>query len=574
MKKKALKYTIIYILELLLIGLVYYITLPPLNPQSTGFWVFLAFVVFLGVLPFGIQGSEGPKNEEKSTSKNTSVLSILFSRLTENGENKKWKPKKILLFSLLPILFIIVGSIVSSTFFNATRYAGIITVTEANFSEDMPESDTVTHIALMDSETAAIVGNRTLGSLSHVVSQYEISEAYTQINYKYTPKKVANLEYAGFFKWLGNRAAGIPGYVMVDPVLNTAEYRELKTPMKYVESGYLGDDLMRKLRFEYPTKIFGTVRYEVDDEGNPIYIVPCMKANVGIFGAFDVNEVILFNPCTGESDIYAVSESPAWIDAVYDGDLATEKYNWKGMYAGGFWNSIIGNRDCKITTDDYGYIVIGDDVWYFTGVTSVNSDRSNIGFIITNARTGEYKFYPVIGAEEHSAMSAAEGEVQEKGYVSSFPVLINVEGKATYIMVLKDAGGLVKLYALVNVEKYSIVATGSTQEEAMAAYKDLLRAEGIIEENGDVNDGDDTQVPEEDLKATVTIAAKEVYTVGGESIFYFKVTIDEKTVFLEKSLSEDKSILFLSVGDTLDITYRATDTENILKLISYTESEE
>ncbi len=568
MKNKALKYTIIYILELILIGLVYYIALPPLNPQATEFWIFLAFVLFLGLLPFGVRTKSTEvldKGETKKKRSNTGspILNFIIDSFKDGNDQKKYKPKKLLLLALIPVAVILIGQIVSSTFFNATRYASIIEVTEASFSEDMPESDTVTNIALMDSQTAAIVGNRTLGSLSHVVSQYEISGNYTQINYKYTPKKVANLEYAGFFKWLGNRENGIPGYVMVDPVHNTAEYLELSSPMVYVESGFFGDDLMRKLRFDHPTKIFGTVRYEVDDDGTPIYIVPCMKARVGIFGAFDVEEVILFNPCTGESEIYAVSETPAWIDAVYDGDLATEKYNWKGMYSGGFWNSIIGNRDCKITTDDYGYIVIGDDVWYFTGVTSVNSDQSNIGFIISNARTGEYKFYPVIGAEEHSAMGAAEGEVQEKEYVASFPVLINVEGKATYIMVLKDAGGLVKLYALVNVEKYSLVATGSTQEEAMSAYKKLLHAEGIITDEGE-DEGDST------LSASVTVLEKTVYTVGGESVFYLTVTIEDKTVLLEKYFSEDKTLHFINVGDTLTVTYKPTDTENIYTLISYT----
>lgn len=569
MKNKALKYIIVYILELILLGLIYYISLPALNFQSSELWMLLAFVLLLALLPFGFKAKsteilEKGAKKKKSASTGSPILNFILDHLIEDREHKEIKPRKLLFVVLIPIAVLLVGQIVSSTFFNATRYAAIIDVTEANFSEDMPESDTVTNIALMDSETAAIVGNRTLGSLSHVVSQYEISGKYTQINYKYTPKKVSNLEYAGFFKWLGNRDAGIPGYVMVDPVHNTAEYLELSSPMVYVESGFFGDDLMRKLRFDYPTKIFGTVRFEIDDEGTPIYIVPCMKARVGLFGAFDVGEVILFNPCTGESEIYAVSETPTWIDAVYDGDLATEKYNWKGMYSGGFWNSIIGNRDCKITTDDYGYIVIGDDVWYFTGVTSVNSDQSNIGFIISNARTGEYKFYPVIGAEEHSAMGAAEGEVQEKSYVASFPVLINVEGKATYIMVLKDAGGLVKLYALVNVEKYSLVATGSNQEEAMSAYKALLREEGIITDEGGEEDTDGA------LTATVTVEDKTVYTVGGESVIYLTVTVDGEQILLEKYFRDDKSLHFVSVGDTLTVTYLATESSKVFTLVSYT----
>ena len=446
--KKILKWTGVYALLTLILFVIYYITLPAINIYSKGFWVFLTLALFLYLLP------------------HTKIVTV-FSDLKEGNRTSfrdKTKKPKLLLFALIPLLLMIVCSFFSSPMFFARKYASVITVKEADFATDMPEAENVTNIALMDSSTAAIVGNRTLGSLSDVISQFELSPNYTQINYRNTPQKVANLEYAGFFKWMGNRGTGIPGYVMVDPVNNTAEYKKLTTTIRYAESGYFGDDLMRRLRFDYPTKIFGTARFEVDDEGNPVYIVPCLKPRVFLFGAMDVSEVIIFDPTTGSSSLHSVDKTPEWIDVVYDGDLATQKYNWKGTLSGGFFNSIVGNKDCKQTTDDYGYIVLGDDVWYFTGVTSVNSDASNIGFIITNARTGEYKFYPVIGAEEHSAMGAAQGEVQEKGYVASFPALINVRGKATYIMVLKDSGGLVKLYAMVNVENYIPLALSVTSK--------------------------------------------------------------------------------------------------------------
>ena len=383
---------------------------------------------------------------------------------------------------IIPVVVLVVGSFISSTFFNAEQYSQIIEVKEAVFEDDMPEADVVSNIALMDSESAAILGNRKLGALSDVVSQYQVGNSYSQINYKRTPQKVANLEYVDFFRWFNNREKGIPGFVMVDPVNSSADYIEFEKPMKYVESAYFDEDLHRALRFSYPTKIFGSYAFELDDEGNPYYIVSCMSPKVGLFGAMDVSEVIIFNPCDGTSDIYSVDETPAWVDNVFTGALASQKYDWHGTLANGFWNSVIGKKDCKVTTDDFGYIMLEDDVWFFTGVTSVASDESNIGFIISNARTGEYKFYSVIGAEEYSAMSAAEGEVQEKGYDASFPSLINVSGEATYIMVLKDNAGLVKLYALVNVENHSIVATGTTQEAAKIAYLELLCEEGIIDE--------------------------------------------------------------------------------------------
>lgn len=510
-KSSPVKYLIAYPIMAIIAFVAYYVFLPPINLQSKAFWLFAAFVMLLAVLPVLIFSASDGESFSELIEK---INKFLNGKPTKRTYVTAKKPSRIPLICtvlvIAPIIALIVGSVISSTLFNARAYASVITVTESDFAKDMPETDKVTNIALMDTDTATIIGSRTLGSLSDVVSQYELSDSYNQINFQRTPQKVSHLEYAGFFKWLGNRSRGIPGYVMVDPVNNTATYKELEKPLRYVPSGYFGDDLMRKLRFDYPTKIFGQARYEVDDNGAPVFIVPCYKPQVLMFGAEDIYQVIVFDPCTGNSTLYSLSETPAWLDGVYDGYLACEKYDWKGLLSGGFWNSKFGNKDCKQTTDDFGYVVIEDDVWYYTGVTSVNSDKSNIGFILSNARTGEYKFYPVIGAEEHSAMTAAEGEVQEKGYVASFPALISVNGKATYIMVLKDAGGLVKLYALVNVEKYSIVATGETQQKAMEQYTALLIEDGIIEDTA-------PPVPDNTASAYVSVLDVDIATVGGES---------------------------------------------------------
>jgi hypothetical protein len=426
----------------------------------------------------------------------------------------------------------------------------------------MPEADVVSNISRMDTASASILGNRGLGALSNVVSQYNLSADYNQINYQGTPKKVANLEYVDIFRWFNNSANGVPGYVMVDPVHNDADYIKFKTPMIYVDSAYFGEDLMRKVRFSYPTKIFSSVNFEVDDNGDPYFIISCMKPRVGLFGAMDVNEVIIFNPCDGTSEIYPVSESPAWIDNVYDGDLACQKYDWYGTLSGGFWNSVIGNRDCKMTTDGYGYIVRGDDVWYYTGVTSVTADESNIGFIISNARTGEYKYYPVIGAEEYSAMGAAQGEVQQMRYTASFPSLINVEGEATYIMVLKDENGLVKLYALVNVENYSIVATGDSQTSAKRAYIQELSNRGVIKE-------EDIPAPETKT-ATLTVKAVRLATVAGETVVY--ITAEDGLVY-RGDLSKDESLILVAEGMTLTVDYSDTAIEKIRAIAKWSENQ-
>ncbi len=551
MKKMSLRGKVILsvISGIIFTLLFFYFAVPAINPAYPGFWVSLTLVILAFAYPFlFVKGDAKVGEREKKRQKyNSNAVSFKFDI------NASRFNKITVVIVLVPIIIMVLGLIISSTVFNAKGYAAVIEVTEADFATDMKETNEVTNIALMDGESAKYLGNKTLGSLSQMVSQYVVSDFYTQINYKYTPKKVANLEHADFFKWFANMDEGVPGYVMVDPVNNNAEYVELKKPLKYVDSAYFGDDLMRKLRFDYPTKIFDDfISFEVDDEGNPYYIITCLKPKVFPFGAMDVCEAVIFDPCTGESKLYAVEDIPAWVDAVYSGDLAEQKYNWYGTLSGGFINSIIGNKDCKQTTDDYGYIVIGDDVWYYTGVTSVTADESNIGFIISNARTGEYKYYSVIGAEEHGAMNAAEGEVQEKGYVASFPSLVNVSGQASYIMVLKDAAGYVKLYALVNVEHPSVVATGTNQAEAMKAYKALMVENGITEEE---------KAPEvETATASFTVTEIKTYTVDGNTVFYI---VGDDGYYYKGLLRDDESLIFVSVDDLLTVEYFEGDGDKI-----------
>lgn len=548
--KKSTRIIIASVITLIFAAVGFYVVLPAINVFNQELWMYIiAATVIWSSIYVALGLKDAKRAGIKESLKGAKIVAVVIA---------------------IPVVVLIVGNIISSTFFNAEKYSNIITVNEAVFEEDMPESGLVTNIALMDSASAEMYGKRAMGNLADVVSQYQIGATYVQINYKGAPQKIVNLEYVDFFKWANNRENGIPGMVMVDPVNSSAEYVELSTPMKYVESAYFGEDLHRKLRFSYPTKIFGNISFEIDDAGNPYYIVACMAPRVGIFGAYDVNEVIIFNPCDGTSELYALSEVPTWVDNVFTGTLASQKYDWHGTLANGFWNSIIGNKDCKVTTDDFGYIVIEDDVWFFTGVTSVSNDESNIGFIISNARTGEYKFYSVIGAEEYSAMNAAEGAVQEKGYVASFPSLINASGEATYIMVLKDKGGLVKLYALVNVENYSIVATGTTQAEAKEAYIKLLKDEGIID--NDVQIPDSTpEISIETKEKSVTVSQIRFLTLGGESYIYLK---DADGVFYKLAVADDESVLLIDEGSKLNIAYTDTEiNESIKNIVSWTFAE-
>ena len=360
------------------------------------------------------------------------------------------------------------------------------------------------------------------------------------------PYKVAPLEYASFFKWLTNQSSGIPGYVKVDTVRFDAEFVRLEGDfIKYSPSAYLAKDLLRTLRFKYPTAIFGSICFEVDDDGHPYWIASTMKPNAGLFGAMDVDTVITLDACTGETEEYKPAESPDWIDIVYYGNLICQKYDWYGMLRGGYINSAFSQTNCVVTTDDFGYKIIGNDVYIFTGVTSTSNDEANIGFILANSRTGDYRFFSVPGAEEYSAMSAAEGSVQQYGYQASFPSLINVGGEATYIMVLKDASGIVKMYSMVNVRNYNIVVTSNTQDEVFQKYKAALAQNGTKVESA-------TLTTEE-----ITVDEILYITQGGETTIYIK---SSSGVY---AMAFDEAILFVEEGDTITISYASKTVDGV-----------
>lgn len=544
--KKKLILSLLIGLPVTLLG--YYFFLPPLNPYSYAFWLYLTVVICVFSAPWLIDSvkniiSDVKKAKLPKEARKQFGVTFSFTRSSLIA----------LIAIAIPILVMLVGTVISGKLFRAKDYASVITVNDAAFNEDMPESNEITHIALMDTASAQTLGDKTLGALSDVISQYDVNDFYTQINFKGTPKKVSNLEYADFFKWMANSSKGIPGMVMVDPVNSTAEYIKLSKPMKYADSAFFSQDLKRKLRFEYPTKIFDSISFEVDDSGNPFYIVSCVKPRVGLFGAKDINEVIIFDPTDGNSKLYQLGDVPSWVDIVFTGELACEKFDWKGLLSGGYINSLIGNVGCKQTTDDFGYVALEDDVWYFTGVTSVTADKSNVGFMLSNARTGEYKFYPVIGSDEHSAMDAAEGQVQEKGYVASFPSLVNVAGQATYIMVLKDNTGIVKLYALVNVENHSIVVTGDTQAAVMSAYKKKLQQNNL-------------GIGDQNKTAEITVENIRIVPVSNVATVY--ITATDGSVY-KGYLEADESLILIRNGDKICIDYFEGDIDKIYVISSW-----
>lgn len=457
---------IVWKLLALLIGIAvafayYYVTLPAFNLHSTGTWLFLIVGWLVLVLVF-------------------SFRKFRFTKQGVDYQDKKGFSFTKLGLSVLVLMIAVlgIGTLLSSPIINAGKYQQLLTVEDREFAEDIKPVN-YSQIPLLDKDSAVLLGNRKMGSMVEYVSQFEVSSLYTQINYQGKPVRVTPLVYASTIKWLTNHDEGIPAYIMIDMTTQETECVKLENPIRYSQSEYFGRNIYRHLRFRYPTYIFDDISFEIDEEGTPYWICPVKQFNIGLFGGQTIGKVVLCNAVTGETQSMDVEEVPEWVDRVYSAELLIELYDYHGTLKHGYFNSVLSQKDCLQTTDGYNYIAMDDDVWVYTGVTSVAGDESNVGFVLMNQRTMETRYYACAGAEEYSAMSSAEGQVQNLGYQAAFPLLLNVSGEPTYFLALKDGAGLVKKYAMVNIQRYQIVAIGDTVAECEKAYVELLKTNHI-----------------------------------------------------------------------------------------------
>ena len=436
----------------------------------------------------------------------------------------------------------LVGSLIGWKLFRARDYAALLPVEDGDFATDVAEIS-FDQIPMLDSASANVLANRKLGELSELVSQFEVYSDSFQINYQNRPVRVTYLNYGDFFKWWNNQKAGIPAYMVIDMVTQEVTVQRLEQGIRYSPSEYFFRDIDRYLRFKYPTKMFTDVNFEVNEDGEPYWVATAVTKKVGLFGGEDAVGAVLVNAVTGESTYYDVADVPQWVDRVYTAELILEQYNYYGLYQGGFWNSLFGQSGCTEATRYYNYIAQDDDVWLYTGITSVTGDRGNIGFILVNQRTKDARYYPCAGAEESSAMDSAEGAVQQYEYQATSPLLLNIGGQPTYFMALKDASQLVKMYAMVNVQQYNVVATGTSVSSCIESYEQLLAENGITIEGGSVSGGSEVEGVVADIRSSV---------IGGNSVYY--VQLEGGDVYYSISASDSPEAAILNPGDRISLT--------------------
>lgn len=505
------------VLFLLILFVQFYVMLPAINIQNTGFWAFVG--------------------------ENLIILFLLTTILCKGSLAANIR-KVCTAVLMLGVVVYFVLSLLSSPILQSHRYAGILdSIEQKEISEYTP---TIDNVPLLDKDSASRLANRALGNLVDEVSQFELYDTY-QATVNGAPVRVQPLDYVGFVKWFLNRGTGIPAYITVDMKTQNTQIVRLKEGqgIKYSQNAYFNDNLYRHVRFKYPCDMLDSPKFELDEDGDPYWIYPILEHKIMLFNGTDVKGVITVNPITGECQRYEKGEIPDWIDNVYNPDLVMQQYDWYGSYQRGWINSMIGQKGVVRCTEGYNYIPKGNDLYMYTGVTSVVSDESNIGFIFTNLRTKETEFYEIAGAEEFSAMESAQGIVQHLNYSATFPILLMIEGQPTYTVALKDDAGLVKQYGMVNMSQYQIVASGASIKDCLENYRKLLESNG-------------TEVPQSattELSGTIT----DIRTAVINGTTYYYICLDNGTTYYILSAAENEQAVLLNEGDEADLNVVSED---------------
>ncbi|MDD2234447.1 MAG: CvpA family protein [Desulfitobacteriaceae bacterium] len=500
---------------------IFYLMLPALNPKNPDFYIFLC--VCLLVYCIVVVKAKG--------------IEIGLTNIRPALQIFKRYCTVPFFICLGLVLVLIIGNIVSNVVLQARAYSKLLPVETGDFATEVKQIS-YDQIPMLDKISAQRLGDRKLGELADMVSQFTVVNDYNQMNYGNQPVRVATLAYADIFKWIANRAEGIPAYIIIDMVTQNVEVVRLEEGIKYTNAEHFSRNINRHLRFNYPTYMFARPHLEIDDNKHPYWICPKIEKTIGLFGGTDINGVVLVDAVTGECTYH--KDVPNWVDQVYSAELIISQYDYYGRYAGGFLNSLFGQKNVTVTTDGHNYIAQDDDLYVYTGITSVTGDQSNIGFVLVNQRTKDTRYYACAGAEEYSAMNSAQGVVQHLGYIATFPLLLNIADHPTYFVALKDNAGLVKMYAMVNVQQYNIVATGMTVAECETVYIRMLSQNGLMNEVPILKSGVEGIV--EDIRIAV---------INGTSVYY--LLLDSSETYYAVSAADSESIMLVNKGDLVSI---------------------
>lgn len=494
------------------------------------------------------------------------LLFFTFSKFTISSDGKSYKPVQVfwkipaILIGIAILYAFVLPFFTSHPVFRNEEYRNLIgKVTNGDKLTNHIAPISMNEIRVVDESLAYLLGEKILGSQPALGSQAQLGEFFIQkVNGKLY--WIAPLEHSGFFKWLNNKK-GTTGYVMVSAtnerdVKLVQEVNGKPIFLKYQQEAYFQSNLHRYLYLNgYNTVGLTDFSFEIDDAGVPYWVVTKYKKQVG-FSGNDATGVIVVNAQNGDIKEYSIKNTPAWVDRIQPISFIKDQLNDWGEYVKGYWN--FSNENKLQITEDLT-LVYGKDnkSYWYTGITSVGKDESAVGFVLVDTRTKQTTFYKQSGATEIAAQSSAQGKVQEKGFVASLPIPYNINNIPTYVMTLKDNGGLVKMYAMVSISDYTIVGTGNTMREALTAYKTAFNSSG-----NKINV--DSKSAKKVVESTIVRIQNDVK--NGNSFYYFTVK-DYPNIFVGSSQISNQLPL-TAVGDRVKISFDL-DTEEIIDVSQF-----
>lgn len=520
------------------------------------------------------------------------LITVLFTLNKLDKDNMERSLKIAGSGIIIMFVFFLVATLVSSKLLRSKQYANISNLTELDKPEIRISATSKEEVPIIDRETADRIGNRAMGTIPEFSGIYQAPKYYTTIVHNDSLARVAPLEYSGFFSWIKNKDKGLPAYINVNMTTGEYELIKLDDPIKYSSQEYFKRDVMNLLKRTYITKMWFAPSFEIDDQGHPYWVVSeCLKS-IALAGNV-VGDVYIVDAITGEIKQYDKNNIPDWVDRVYPTDDYLSYISDKGMLTNGIKNAIFAKTNTYKTTsetspdetqnvddedkennfykDGFSYIALEDKnnkkrVYAYTGITSgADKDDSNIGFALLNNRDGSVEKYDAPMVEEYSAMSSAQGSVQEKGYIATFPTLLVNNNNFIYFMNLKDQAGLTKEYAIVDADDYQKVYIGSTVNEVF----EKLDKNTVIskDSNIDIDNNDDTYKQTKNLKLDEITVNKVFTQVKDGNTEYIIETSDNKLFVLSSKDDKDYKGVSLTENDKITVEYEEKEAYNLIKNI-------